>query len=167
MHDALADFHPADSSCEVAAAPPAPASTPQLDEGSPTGADTDGLRQRTSGAQGDVGRRIERVRRARGGAFSSSPCKLSKGAAAAAVAADDGVEAMHRAGFALILASASCFALGLWSMLVGPLCAPSGFAVLDALAGDTHYKYLAVLLVPVTTCFVIVNWWGLKIFRHA
>jgi len=30
---------------------------------------------------------------------------------------------------------------------------------------DTHYKYLVVLLVPVTVCFVIVNWWGLKVRR--
>lgn len=31
------------------------------------------------------------------------------------------------------------------------------------MAQDTHYKYLVVLLVPVTVCFVIVNWWGLKV----
>ncbi|KPV77380.1 uncharacterized protein RHOBADRAFT_64476 [Rhodotorula graminis WP1] len=74
---------------------------------------------------------------------------------------------MLRCGVALVVASASCFALGLWSMLVGPLCGPTGITVLDALVHDTHYKYLVVLLVPVTVCFVIVNWWGLKIFRHA
>lgn len=45
--------------------------------------------------------------------------------------------------------------------------------MLDALAQDTHYKYLVILLIPVTTCCVIVNWWGLKVsdamsgLRHA
>ncbi|BGP47110.1 hypothetical protein JCM10450v2_002962 [Rhodotorula kratochvilovae] len=74
---------------------------------------------------------------------------------------------MLRWGIALVSCSAAALFLGLWSMLLGPLCAPSGILVLDALVQDTHYKYLVVLLVPVTTCFVIVNWWGLKIFRHA
>ena len=28
-----------------------------------------------------------------------------------------------------------------------------------------YYKYLVILLVPVTTYAVILNWWGLKIVR--
>lgn len=31
------------------------------------------------------------------------------------------------------------------------------------LVEDVYYKYLVVLLVPVTVCFVIINWWGLKV----
>ncbi|TNY19751.1 hypothetical protein DMC30DRAFT_399603 [Rhodotorula diobovata] len=80
---------------------------------------------------------------------------------------DDDGTSMMRWGIALVAGSASCFALGLWSILIGPFCAPTGVRVLDAMAQDTHYKYLVVLLVPVTVCFVIVNWWGLKILRHA
>lgn len=26
-----------------------------------------------------------------------------------------------------------------------------------------YYKYLVIFLVPVTVCFVIINWWGLKV----
>ncbi|BGP54678.1 hypothetical protein JCM8202_003185 [Rhodotorula sphaerocarpa] len=70
-------------------------------------------------------------------------------------------------GYALQAFSTAALVLGLWSIVIGPLCAPAGWKVLDALVGDDYYKYLVVLLVPVTTCFVIVNWWGLKIFRHA
>lgn len=31
------------------------------------------------------------------------------------------------------------------------------------LVEDVYYKYLVVLLVPVTVCLVIINWWGLKV----
>ncbi|GAA6009082.1 phospholipase D regulator [Rhodotorula paludigena] len=79
---------------------------------------------------------------------------------------DDGTS-MLRLGYALVAGSTLSLFVGLWSMLIGPLCAPTGVTVLDALVRDTYYKYLVVLLVPVTTCYVIINWWGLKIFRHA
>lgn len=35
--------------------------------------------------------------------------------------------------------------------------------LLDVLVQDDYYKYLVILLVPVTVCFVIINWWGLKV----
>ncbi|GAA5868094.1 hypothetical protein JCM8547_003340 [Rhodosporidiobolus lusitaniae] len=73
---------------------------------------------------------------------------------------------MLRWGYTLVGGSTLCFFLGVWSILIGPYCEKSGFMVLDWLVEDTYYKYLAVLLVPVTVCFVIVNWWGLKIFRY-
>ncbi|GAA6005136.1 hypothetical protein JCM10207_008518 [Rhodosporidiobolus poonsookiae] len=74
---------------------------------------------------------------------------------------------MLRWGYALVGGSAACLLIGVWSILIGPYTATTGFRILDGLASDTYYKYLTVLLVPVTVCFVIVNWWGLKIFRHA
>ncbi|GAA6029702.1 hypothetical protein JCM8097_001009 [Rhodosporidiobolus ruineniae] len=76
-------------------------------------------------------------------------------------------QSMLRWGYCLVFGSTLSFFLGLWSILIGPYTQPSGVWILDALAKDTYYKYLVVLLVPVTVCFVIVNWWGLKIFRHS
>ncbi|GAA6023099.1 hypothetical protein JCM10207_007719 [Rhodosporidiobolus poonsookiae] len=74
---------------------------------------------------------------------------------------------MLRWGYALVGGSAMCFLAGVWSVLIGPSTETTGTRILDALASETYYNYLLVLLVPVTVCFVIVNWWGLKIFRHA
>ncbi|BGP39005.1 hypothetical protein JCM10449v2_002943 [Rhodotorula kratochvilovae] len=146
------------------AAPPAPASTPQLDErnatppppaGARNGANSkQGLRRRTGGLQDGAG-------------HAQNPDEGSDARTPRAEDDDDDGAAMLRWGIALVACSAVALFLGLWSMLLRPLCAPSGIWVLDALVQDTHYKYLVVLLVPVTTCFVIVNWWGLKIFRHA
>ena len=39
--------------------------------------------------------------------------------------------------------------------------------VLDALALDTHYKYLAVLLIPTSTYFVIANWVGWQYYQNS
>ncbi|GAA5893033.1 PIG-Y family protein [Sporobolomyces salmoneus] len=79
---------------------------------------------------------------------------------------DDGSE-MLKWGHILLVGSTLSFAIGIWSILIGPYVEPIGLSVLDALAEDSYYKYLVILLIPVTTCSVIVNWWGLKIFRHA
>ncbi|GAA6004739.1 hypothetical protein JCM11491_002212 [Sporobolomyces phaffii] len=70
-------------------------------------------------------------------------------------------------GYTLVVGSTAALLWGTWSIVIGPHVEPTGWQILDALAQDTYYKYLVVLLVPVTTCCVIVNWWGLKIFRHA
>lgn len=37
----------------------------------------------------------------------------------------------------------------------------------DALARDTHYKYLALFSVPVCAYFVIANWVGWQFFRNS
>ncbi|KAF8503371.1 hypothetical protein F5888DRAFT_980047 [Russula emetica] len=39
--------------------------------------------------------------------------------------------------------------------------------VLDALARDAHYKYLALFSVPVCAYFVIANWVGWQFFRNS
>ncbi|GAA6062446.1 hypothetical protein JCM10212_003320 [Sporobolomyces blumeae] len=78
----------------------------------------------------------------------------------------DGTE-MIRLGYALLAGATLWLSLGAWSIVIGPRVEMTGIDLLDAMARDTHYKYLVVLLIPVTTVAVIVNWWGLKIFRHA
>jgi hypothetical protein len=39
--------------------------------------------------------------------------------------------------------------------------------LVDALARDTHYKYLALFSVPVCAYFVIANWVGWQFFRNS
>ena len=39
--------------------------------------------------------------------------------------------------------------------------------VLDLLAQDTHYKYLAILLIASYTGFVIANWVGWQYYRNS
>ena len=39
--------------------------------------------------------------------------------------------------------------------------------VLDALARDTHYKYLPVMLISSGTAFVIANWVGWQYYRNS
>lgn len=79
---------------------------------------------------------------------------------------DDGQD-MLKWGWTLLIGSCLTLALGTWSIAIGPHVERSGLTCIDLLVEDTYYKYLLVLLIPVTSCYVIVNWWGLKIFRHA
>lgn len=87
-------------------------------------------------------------------------------------------------GYVFLVASALLLAIGthalLFSALFPPgLAAPGGRAgeptgtttglllLLDALARDAHYKYLALLSVPVCAYFVIANWVGWQFFRNS
>lgn len=74
---------------------------------------------------------------------------------------------MLRWGWGMLIGSSAAFILGIWSIAIGPFIDTSGIPVLNAMANDKHYKYILVFLVPVTLYAVIINWWGLKIFRHA
>ncbi|SCZ97924.1 BZ3500_MvSof-1268-A1-R1_Chr7-3g09640 [Microbotryum saponariae] len=68
-------------------------------------------------------------------------------------------------GYGFVITCTTCFILGTWSMFIAPFVGPYNNKILDAMANDTHYKYLFVLLVPVTLYTVIINWWGLKVSR--
>lgn len=39
--------------------------------------------------------------------------------------------------------------------------------LLDTLVADTHYKHLAVLLVPMMVYFVIANWVGWQYYQNS
>ena len=55
-----------------------------------------------------------------------------------------------------------------WQLLrIRPVIGSTTIAVLDALARDTHYKYLALFSVPVCAYFVIANWVGWQFFRNS
>jgi hypothetical protein len=93
-------------------------------------------------------------------------------------------------GYIFLVASALFLAIGTHSLLFSALCPGRGtgdddddadrlgqsvirsttvttIAVLDALARDTHYKYLALFSVPVCAYFVIANWVGWQFFRNS
>ncbi|KAH9996886.1 hypothetical protein BJV77DRAFT_986777 [Russula vinacea] len=53
-----------------------------------------------------------------------------------------------------------------WPLLID-IMIPIKTAVLDALARDAHYKYLALFSVPVCAYFVIANWVGWQFFRNS
>jgi hypothetical protein len=88
-------------------------------------------------------------------------------------------------GYAFLVASALLLATGTHALLFGAL-SPTALAArgeggraagttntntvspfLDALARDTHYKYLALFSVPVCAYFVIANWVGWQFFRNS
>jgi hypothetical protein len=98
-------------------------------------------------------------------------------------------------GYIFLVASALLLAIGTHALLFSALFPPSSrggtaggqgtgtgeedrlriravigsttITVLDALARDTHYKYLALFSVPVCAYFVIANWVGWQFFRNS
>ncbi|KAL1667820.1 hypothetical protein GGF50DRAFT_124611 [Schizophyllum commune] len=70
-------------------------------------------------------------------------------------------------GLAIIAASFAFFAAGSYSIFFSAFLPLTGISVLDALALDTHYKYLAVLLIPTSTYFVIANWVGWQYYQNS
>ncbi|KAL1743935.1 hypothetical protein HDZ31DRAFT_39752 [Schizophyllum fasciatum] len=70
-------------------------------------------------------------------------------------------------GLAILAASIAFFVLGSYSIFFSAFLPLTGVPVLDALALDTHYKYLAVLLIPTTTYFVIANWVGWQYYQNS
>jgi len=84
-------------------------------------------------------------------------------------------------GYVFLVASALLLAIGthalLFSALFPGLTASGGrwptnnttvlLLPLDALARDSHYKYLALFSVPVCAYFVIANWVGWQFFRNS
>ncbi|KAI0781046.1 hypothetical protein BD413DRAFT_18991 [Trametes elegans] len=71
------------------------------------------------------------------------------------------------AGYALIACSVLFLLLGSYAVLFSAFVPRTGVWVLDVLARDTHYKYLAVMLIPAGTGFVIANWVGWQYYRNS
>ncbi|KAI5899664.1 uncharacterized protein SCHCODRAFT_02605783 [Schizophyllum commune H4-8] len=70
-------------------------------------------------------------------------------------------------GLAIIAVSLAFFVVGSYSIFFSAFLPLTGISVLDALALDTHYKYLAVLLIPTSTYFVIANWVGWQYYQNS
>ncbi|KAI0006215.1 hypothetical protein BJV74DRAFT_758115, partial [Russula compacta] len=69
-------------------------------------------------------------------------------------------------GYLFLTASALLLAVGTHALLFSAFF-PSHASMLDALARDTHYKYLTLFSVPVCAYFVIANWVGWQFFRNS
>ncbi|OSX65190.1 hypothetical protein POSPLADRAFT_1136405 [Postia placenta MAD-698-R-SB12] len=68
----------------------------------------------------------------------------------------------------IILASAFAFlVIGGYATFFSTFHPATGIWILDTLAGDTHYKYFIVLLVPTTSYFAIANWVGWQYYRNS
>lgn len=77
-------------------------------------------------------------------------------------------------GYIFLAASALLLAVGTHAILFSSLFPVSTGAgggpiakALDALARDTHYKYLGLFSVPICAYFVIANWVGWQFFRNS
>ena len=68
-------------------------------------------------------------------------------------------------GDTLMAASIALF-LSVLALGMIKLMPPSDNTVLSALQRDNYYCLLIPLMVPVTTCFIYMNWLGLKLYRH-
>ncbi|KAF9521109.1 hypothetical protein BS47DRAFT_11115 [Hydnum rufescens UP504] len=74
---------------------------------------------------------------------------------------------MEFKGYLLVVISVLFFLSASYAVFFSALVAPSGILLLDHLAADNHYKYLALLLVPTGAYFVIANWVGWQYYRNA
>ncbi|KAI0637077.1 hypothetical protein C8Q77DRAFT_1154950 [Trametes polyzona] len=70
-------------------------------------------------------------------------------------------------GYALIAGSLALLLAGWYALFFSAFFPHTGVWVLDAVARDTHYKYLAVMLIPAGTAFVISNWVGWQYYRNS
>ncbi|KAF9457173.1 hypothetical protein BDZ94DRAFT_1228357 [Collybia nuda] len=70
-------------------------------------------------------------------------------------------------GHLFIAASILFFSIATYAVLFSPFLPSSGIILLNALANDTHYKYLIVFVIPVGLYFVIANWVGWQYYRNS
>ena len=69
-------------------------------------------------------------------------------------------------GWGLLIATAMTFVFGTYAMIVSKWMSDTGSRFFDAIKYDAYYCYAASSLLPVFVYFVIINWLGLKYFRH-
>ncbi|EJD02368.1 uncharacterized protein FOMMEDRAFT_86715 [Fomitiporia mediterranea MF3/22] len=74
---------------------------------------------------------------------------------------------MFYGGHLLVLLSVLFFLVGGYAVLFSAFLPLSGITLLDTLSQDTHYKYFAVLIVPMGVYFVIANWVGWQYYRNS
>ncbi|KAI0646946.1 hypothetical protein C8Q79DRAFT_1009102 [Trametes meyenii] len=71
------------------------------------------------------------------------------------------------AGYGILAASVLFLLLGSYAVFFSAFFPHTGVWALDVLARDTHYKYLAIMLIPAGTGFVIANWVGWQYYRNS
>ncbi|KAL4067872.1 hypothetical protein J3A83DRAFT_4359740 [Scleroderma citrinum] len=70
-------------------------------------------------------------------------------------------------GHLIITLTALFFLVASYAVLLSPFIPPTGISLLDILAGDTHYKYFVLLLIPTSSYFVIANWVGWQYYQNS
>jgi len=70
-------------------------------------------------------------------------------------------------GYLIIAFSTSLLVLGSYAVFFSAILPSSGILFLDVIARDTHYKYLAALILPIGVHFVIPNWVGWQYYRNS
>jgi len=70
-------------------------------------------------------------------------------------------------GYLVIVFSILLLILGTYAVLFSAILPLTGIPLLDAIARDTHYKYLAALILHIGTHFVIPNWVGWQYYRNS
>jgi len=70
-------------------------------------------------------------------------------------------------GYLLIVLSILLLVLGSYAVFFSALLPASGIRFLDKIAQDTHYKYMAALILPISVHFVIPNWVGWQYYRNS
>ncbi|EAU88596.1 hypothetical protein CC1G_04302 [Coprinopsis cinerea okayama7 len=74
---------------------------------------------------------------------------------------------MLHIGHAVVVLSATFFAVAAYAVLLSAFIPSTDIPLLDALKGDTHYKYFVILLVPTSAYFVIANWVGWQYYQNS
>ncbi|KAG6376369.1 hypothetical protein JVT61DRAFT_2354 [Boletus reticuloceps] len=59
------------------------------------------------------------------------------------------------------------FLLASYAVLFTAFLPLSGIPLLDVLAKDTHYKYFVLLIIPISSYFVIANWVGWQYYQNS
>ncbi|KAH9824195.1 hypothetical protein DFH28DRAFT_944806 [Melampsora americana] len=79
------------------------------------------------------------------------------------------IPSMMTVGVSLLITSAILWIFGFWILFTHPNPRESASTSnwIKTLASDNYYKYLFPLQFTLGLVFVIVNWGGLKIFRHS
>ncbi|EIW60493.1 uncharacterized protein TRAVEDRAFT_45738 [Trametes versicolor FP-101664 SS1] len=70
-------------------------------------------------------------------------------------------------GYAILACSVLFLLVGSYAVFFSAFFPETGVWPLDVLARDTHYKYLAIMLIPAGTGFVIANWVGWQYYRNS
>lgn len=69
-------------------------------------------------------------------------------------------------GYLLLFATYVVFVCGMYATVVSKWMPITGNKYLDWIREDRYYSFLVPIMLPVTVFFVVINWFGMKFFRH-
>ncbi|KAI3635947.1 hypothetical protein MIR68_006012 [Amoeboaphelidium protococcarum] len=69
-------------------------------------------------------------------------------------------------GILLLLATYVYFAISMYAIVISKFMPYTGNKLLDAIKDDHYYCYLVPITIPVTLAAIVMNWMGMKFFRH-